>query len=319
MTSTVVESDGRLNDLFKCVPVSQFPLPAHGKIFAIPSSASVHEAVKMLEKKNFLCAPVVDPEHPEKFIGVVDQVGLAYYILDTLAGGEHGKTFEEQLNAQEDFGSTPVSKLVDSPRWQPMYSVDKSNSLLEVMLILGKYRCHRLGVMDGVALNNFITQSALINLLFKNLDKFQGLQNATLEELGLASKLKCVTITQKTTAWEAFQTMVKENISAVPVLDPTDKVIGNVSIREARRIISDPSWMELLHKPVTEWLDENVFLVVTAEPDFTLGQVIKQLVESRIHRVFVVDKQVRLVRVLSLRDILTVLVKEPTEVPVVKE
>ena len=50
---------------------------------------------------------------------------------------------------------------------------------------------------------------------------------------------------------------------------------------------------------------------ITATANDTMEDVIKRLVRSRIHRVYVVDSQQRVVRVVSLRNILRKFVKEP--------
>jgi CBS domain-containing protein len=70
--------------------------------------------------------------------------------------------------------------------------------------------------------------------------------------------------------------------------------------------------MRLIRSPLKEWLSSDYLETITCTADDTLASVIKRLLESGVHRVYVVDSKMRPVRVVSMRDILARFVKEPT-------
>ena len=51
---------------------------------------------------------------------------------------------------------------------------------------------------------------------------------------------------------------------------------------------------------------------ITCSPDDTLESVIRRLNENGVHRIYMVDEHMHLIRVISMRDILSRFVKEPS-------
>jgi len=90
---------------------------------------------------------------------------------------------------------------------------------------------------------------------------------------------------------------------------------GNISARDVRLIVSSPKIYKLLNMPISAYLDvvcegmENSAITCTA--DATMEDIIRRLVKSRIHRIYVIDEQDRPVRVISLRNIIRKFVREP--------
>ena len=102
-----------------------------------------------------------------------------------------------------------------------------------------------------------------------------------------------------------------QRVSAVPVLNAKGQLVGNVSARNARALVKDPSLMRLIKAPLDEWLSGDYMEVISCTPGDTLESVIKRLIESGVHRIYMVDEHMKPLRVISLRDILARFVKEP--------
>lgn len=308
----VVESTGFLNPVFEKVPVSEFPLPESGQVLTIPSTASILEACSQLDALNILCAPVTGPEG--QVIGIVDAVGLLFFVLDTLDKVKFEPTnYLQQVSAAEIFRETAVIALRDRPRWQEVVTVDNSfHTMLDVMVLLGKHNVHRVLVKSETAFTNLITQGAVMKLIAANLRQFGGIEKLTLKELGLAEKLPVASVSIKQTPIDAFRVMAEQQVHGVPVLDPSGKLVGNVSAREARRVISDPSWFALLTRPLNVWLDEDMFCVIGCSPTTTLEDVVERVAGERLHHIYIVDDDNNVIRVLSLRDIIARIVRDPT-------
>lgn len=194
---------------------------------------------------------------------------------------------------------------------------EKTGSLLDAMFLCGNHAMRRVPIVQkGGDIVNIVTQSALVQTLFANLDRFATVGKATLGNLGLAAPAVVFSVNTDDTLRAAFHLIREHDISAVPVIDKATGVIrGNVSARDARLLVGSSKVYKVLNMPVRAYLDvvsegaENSAVTVTA--DDTMEEVIKRLVRARIHRVYVVDSRQRIVRVLSLRNILRKFVKEP--------
>lgn len=197
--------------------------------------------------------------------------------------------------------------------------IDNGNgTLLDGMLLCGNHALRRVPVVTTPAgdIVNIITQSALVQTLSANLERFRSVGHQTLTQLGLAGPARVFSVTTDDHLRKAFQLIKEYDISAVPVVDPaTGAIKGNISARDARLLVSSTKVYKLLNMPIRVYLDvisdgaENS--AITCNASDTLEDVIKRMVRSRIHRVYVVDSSQRVVRVVSLRNVLRKFVREP--------
>ena len=87
------------------------------------------------------------------------------------------------------------------------------------------------------------------------------------------------------------------------------------SARDVRLIVQSTKIYKLLNMPLRVYLEvvsegaENS--AITCSPDDTLEEIIRRMVASRIHRIYVVDEKNHPIRVISLRNVLRKFVKEP--------
>ena len=194
-----------------------------------------------------------------------------------------------------------------------------SGTLLGAMLLCGNHAIRRVPVVKtGGDIVNIITQSALVQTLSANLPRFQAVGRQTLLQLGLGvpALVHCVTTDDKLRS--AFHLIKQFDVSAVPIVDAsTSKIRGNISARDVRLVATSSKVYKLLNMPISVYLDvvsdgaENS--AITCSPDDTLEEVITRMVRSRIHRIYVVDSQQHVIRVVSLRNILRKFVKEPAK------
>ncbi|EGD80962.1 hsp16-like protein, variant [Salpingoeca rosetta] len=319
------EGDGKLNPEFEAVPMTIFPTPALGKIVIINSDATILDAVKTLSSNHILSAPVRDVTQPEdaswtdKYIGMVDMVGIVFHMLGVL-GSAAGKEedFSKQIESVESFQKMQVKDAISFFRFGPFVPVDlERGNLLDCMLLCGHHGIRRVPVVKtpGGDIVNVITQSALVQTLEANLNRFKDVGTKTLKEVGLGDKGLLFTVSLDDPLRSAFEKIKENDISAVPVVDAEGKIHGNVSARDARLIVGSTKIYKLLDMPIKTYLDvvtdgaENS--AITCKSTDKLETVISQLVRSRIHRIYVVDDDGRPLRVVSLRNVLTKFVKEP--------
>ncbi|GBG61621.1 hypothetical protein CBR_g22419 [Chara braunii] len=378
---------------FQKIPVSAFPLPESGRVIEMASDTSIREAVQTLSQYGISSAPVrnVDAAPTDtwmkKYLGVVDFVGIALWVLDKLEemasvekefvqlGGEADDSIYKVVEDMEVFNTTKVSSVTNSFSWGPFLPVTMEDSLLSVLIILSRYNFHRVPVIDigGDEIRNIITQSSVVRMLGESKGRwFDKVAEKKISELGLPKpkslkakkadlgipfdgnditdklglrnasgsnpKGKCeeeVCVQQDAHILDAFRLMKQYDLHGVPVVDPARRVVGNISAQDISLLLTrqDSSLLPVhRHVSVKEFMNQGSGLdassevattesdkggprvmcpPVTCTVDSTLRSVIDKMVKTRVHKVYVVDEERRLVAGISLQDIIGWVVSEP--------
>jgi len=326
MSSDFGEGTEELNKVFQDIPIKLFPTPSLGRIIVLKSDTPLIEAVKVLSRNHVLSAPVRDVTQPDsatwsdKYLGMLDVVGVVFYMLETLLPeGKEPVDFESEMENHEAFKKLTVKDATTMSRFAPFVPVElDTGSLLDPMLLCGLHAIRRVPVVKSAGdIHNIVTQSALVQTLSANLDqkRFHPVSKKTLKELNLGDPKKVLSVKSSAKLKDAFDIIRDADVSAVPVLDESGVVIGNISARDVRYIVGSAKLYKLLKMPISTYLevvtDGRVHSAITCKPDATMEKVIRLLVENRIHRIYVTDDADKPVRVISLRDIITKFVKEP--------
>jgi len=142
---------------------------------------------------------------------------------------------------------------------------------------------------------------------------------------------KVVTVTPDTQISDIAKLMIKNHISAVPVVDPDGAVVGLVSEGDLMRRVEGAAqarqswWLSLIAAPTSELKD---FVIVhgrfahdvmtrnvkTIPPDMPIGEIAVLLEKNHIKRVPVIDDG-RLVGIVSRANLLQGLVSAPMSSP----
>jgi len=88
----------------------------------------------------------------DKYVGTVDAVNLMYWMLDQVDEGTEIANLDDLLRMK--FADTLVTELLDldgdTARFNPFIPLAESNNtMLDVMLLLGKYAQHRAYVIES--------------------------------------------------------------------------------------------------------------------------------------------------------------------------
>ncbi|KAG6555826.1 hypothetical protein Mapa_002466 [Marchantia paleacea] len=343
----------RLNAAFETIPVSFFPLLALGSVIEVKSDASLEEALEILSSHHIYSAPVPDVQAAaesswmEKYLGMVDFAGIIHWLLNQVnlertkselatleAGGVAslgGDKFVE-MKKSEAFKTAKVSDIAGSFRWAPFISVQQTDSLLTVLLLLSKYRMKSLPVVESGkgTIFNFITQGDVIHMLFQcsGLSWFDKLGKSTLSQLGLprVREGKLIQVDENVHIIVAFEMMSKNGVGGVPVLaNGTKKVVGNISASDVSFLLTAPEifqhesplttgkFLAAVRKHLQERKESSPLLrpILTCHPNETLKGSIIKLDEAKVHRIYVVDDNEDLIGVITLRDIISTFVEEP--------
>lgn len=238
-----------------------------------------------------------------------------------------GEDFYKVILQEEPFKSTTIQSIVRSFRWTPFFPVQPNDSMLTVFLLLSKYRLRSVPVieMDKPFVKNMITQSAIVRGLLqcRGRDWFDVIALKTVSELGLPfmSPSQVICVNGDELVLEAFKRMNEKQIGGVPVVQgPTNKIIGNISIRDIQflllrhelfskfRQLTAVDFMKIVASTAGTSL---MMPAITCKSDTSLGDVIEVLATKGIHRIHLVDEQDELLGVITLRDVISCFVSEP--------
>eukprot|EP00056_Hartaetosiga_gracilis_P014443 m.240593 g.240593 ORF g.240593 m.240593 type:complete len:321 (+) comp15498_c0_seq1:88-1050(+) len=300
-------------DFLKGYSLSLFPKPDN--IITVSESDTLLHAVQELSKNDILCAPVLSEDGV--ITGVIDMSSILHTILHPLSTLKGVKTVLEDIVAldtlsQQTIESKPSLYLVEEIRL-----LSESSNLFDACKLLGTLNYHRVIVVDDSnVIVNMITQSAVIRVLANNTDKFPDIADKNLEELHLNTPSTIVSCPSTCITLAAFEHMETNEVSAIPVLDSSKRILGNLSVRNLRELITNSRCYSTLKRPVTEFLAaivpdtarDEMYPAISCHPTSQLQDVIAKMAVSRIHRIYLQDKEDNLLRVVSLSDVLAVLV-----------
>ncbi|TKW15828.1 hypothetical protein SEVIR_5G213800v4 [Setaria viridis] len=261
--------------------------------------------------------------------GLTAEKGVA---KDGLAAADHlGEDFYKVLLEQEPFKSTTVQSIVESYHWSPFIPITLDSSMLTVLLLLSKYRLRNVPVIepDKPVIRNFITQTGVVKGLqeCKGRDWFDYISALPLSDLGLPfmSIDEVITVKSDDLILEAFKCMKDKKIGGVPVVEgPKRKLVGSVSIRDIRFLLLRPDLFSNFRQlTIIEFMKTlgstlpdsgNNCLVKpppTCAPDTSLGSIIDSIASRITHRIYVVDDDLEVVGVVTLRDVISCFIHEP--------
>ncbi|GMH25148.1 hypothetical protein Nepgr_026991 [Nepenthes gracilis] len=235
----------KLNACFEDIQVSSFP-EAAASLVEINSDSSLTEAVQILSQHKLLSTPMVDFSEPKdaswigRYIGIVESAGIVSWVLQNVS-----------YPCPNTKSSTYLIKFVQdnkgSFQWAPFLAIQKSNSMLTVLLLLSKYKMKSvLVVRPGEAkIDNIITQLAVIHMLAEcvGLHWFENWGDKKLSDLGLPlmSPKHSIEAYEDEPVLHAFKMMRLKGIGGIPVAERQGrKAIGNVSIRDIQLLLIAP-------------------------------------------------------------------------------
>ena len=171
--------------------------------------------------------------------------------------GSTPASVQELRTLRDAFKTTPVSAVLEAGSISAFVPIDPTaNDFLDVFLLLGKYGIHRAWMVSGNDVTNVVTQSAVVDILAKNLEHFAGLTHKTIASLELGSPKAVVGVTLSDTFWDAFRLMHEHHVSAVPI-STGGKIVGVISSRDLRQMILEPAHFATLGKPIGQYFTQG--------------------------------------------------------------
>lgn len=182
-----------------------------------------------------------------------------------------------------------------------------SDSLDKLLQLFSFEKTHRVLIEQANANYILLSQMDLIRF-FQSYNHQLGSSILDLSVHDIKPEGVRSTLNYKTTAAGAFLKLAGDNtISALPILDDNDDLIGEISAKDLRGLNRD-RW-ESLKKPVVMFLKTahgDLYPPLTCHDGFTLSQIMTAFVIRKAYRLWWMDlKTGELKGVISLTDILS--------------
>jgi len=270
----------------------------------VNDNTTVEECLNLLGSKNILSVPVFDRSKKD-WIGIIDVYQIMTYIAFVLCKDDT-VTLESVLDKVRL--SRPISDLLgmtgkkENDNIKSLWVLPVHAPLLKVMEYLGK-GIYRILITDSNIPPRLVTQTDMIRFIHKHWDQFDDFKNTSLKD---TSYIKPVhTIQEKKLAIYGFQLMGIKEVNAVAVVNASGRIVENLSDSDLRDFTRDK--FDNLFVSTTEFLSrthggKSRKPVVCSYRD-NLKKAVDSIVNEKVHRVWIVDGNLKPVGVVSMTDI----------------
>eukprot|EP00007_Cunea_sp_BSH-02190019_P001846 CAMPEP_0174236862 /NCGR_PEP_ID=MMETSP0417-20130205/6233_1 /TAXON_ID=242541 /ORGANISM="Mayorella sp, Strain BSH-02190019" /LENGTH=313 /DNA_ID=CAMNT_0015315559 /DNA_START=51 /DNA_END=992 /DNA_ORIENTATION=+ len=301
-----------IRELLASAKVSDIPLP--GKVVVLSSSQTPAEAFAVLVTERILSAPVRVAGSRE-YCGILDVRDLISFVVFGETEVAHTNLIEI-VGAGEKMYKEAIEGVTVSymARRNPFHPVKEDASLLAVAEKLAK-GTHRVPVVNAEGdVINIISQSSLVKFLIKNQSKLAVDLSRKIAELNIGTT-PVMSISSTCSALDAFKILDRTRRSGIAVTDPSGRLLTSTSGQDLKLWLKNPnsgllkdSILHFLQKIRATEIDITAPVLSIAQGS-TLQLALNKLAATRSHRIFVVDKEGRPVRCVSLTDILRQVLK----------
>lgn len=210
-------------------------------------------------------------------------------------------------------------KILRSTRKTLCY-VGPDQSLHEAINLLHKNRVHRLLMIDPQSgdVLYILSHKRILRFLFVYLNEFPELTffHKTITDLKIGTFDDIFSVTEETTIKTAFQLLLEKDISALPILDENGILIDVYAKYEVLNLVSEKLYSNLsltigeVRNKKKDWEEK----IQKCRSSITLYEALEVIVRTESHRLLLVNKEDKLIGIVSLSDILVYLNRViPTE------
>lgn len=247
---------------------------------------------------------------------MVDLLDLITYAL--VSWEDHKLLFEREFwNNETSLAKHQVSVMANLSLRNDFVCVTPGTPLRDVVRLFSQHGglhrvciTHDANIEDRSQLLGLVSQTDVIRFLVSHFAEFAAhLKGATVEAQWACKKL--VSVKPDTLASVAFETLVDQKVSAVPVLDDQGRLLTSFSASDLRgmepgnifRHLQEPVVSFLRHVEVRRGYPERA--QISCRLGDKLVAVMEKMLHFKIHRVWVVDERNVAIGIVSLTDVFT--------------
>jgi len=192
----------------------------------------------------------------------------------------------------------------------PVPSYSNDSSLLDICKALAGRHKHRVAIIDPATgmCTGIISQSGLVAFIASKCPSM----GEKMEDANLNFRKNVVQVVDSDSAACAFELLDAKRLSGIAVVDDEGKLIGNTSARDVKLCVQDAgktgmdtdilSYLARVRQ--SQIVKDDKYPTCHVNEDATVRHVVNLLAKTGYHRVFVVDKDLKPVGVVSFADII---------------
>jgi CBS domain-containing protein len=256
------------------------------KLITAKETDSLKQVMDILQQENILSVPIVDKKH--EFQGFVDVLDIAGYVLATWR--KLSINLESTHFPSQHFFQTEIKHVLNFSHVNYPVLIDENSTIADVIELFKSpktyFRLHRIGVVStkGV-LVNIITQSDIVNYASQHLASIANVNTSLASMRVIRSPIM---VQMDTPFSEALETLFKNRISGLAIVDAEFRLAGNLSASDLRGInflvfdIFNGSTLQFLVKQT-----KNIKPIQSLHAESSFGEAITTVTEQKIHRIYI--------------------------------
>lgn len=290
----------------KCVEM----MPTSSKVVIFDSQLLVRKAFFALVSNGMHAAPIWDSSH-QQYVGVLT-------ITDLIKVLQKHHLAQNILTDFEDHTLQNWKDLLEGSS-MPLISIKPDMSLYDAIVTLTEKHIHRLPIIDPNTgeLLYILTLKCILRFLFIYIGKLPqpSYMDKKLSELKIGTVENIQMATEATSVIEALEMFITHRISAVPIVDSSHKLKGiyskcdviNLAIDKTYDNLDAPLKQVIAHREI--WYEGMQKCTL----DDTFYDLLEKIVLSQVHRLVIVDKQDKVIGIISLSDLMKHILQQPVE------
>jgi len=285
------------------------------------SEQTVEEVMDVMHQNQITSAPVLELSS-NKLLGFIDMLDLVWFLLDIVHQGIPKGERMEQL--RQKFSKEKNVKVVNSSNRSECYPLPQNSTLFDAAKLF-KQGIHRIPVLNSSGeIVTLFSQSDMVAFLIENEEKLGDLWKQPVGKNPYLVHHKVQTVSKNKSVIEAYELLFTKGVNSVAVVDDNGVLVGNLSSTDLKGIYGRSFVM--LHDKVEDFLRENRLkkfqgvslkhphYIATAKPDEAIGVVANRMKDLHVHRLFIVDNDIKPIGVVSLTDVIFLVTEQETTV-----
>lgn len=290
----------------KCVEM----MPTSAKVVIFDSKLLVRKALFALVSNGMHAAPIWDSSC-QQYMGVLT-------VTDLIKVLQKHHVAQNILTDIEDHTLQNWKDLLEGSS-MPLISIKPDMSLYDAIVTLTEKRIHRLPIIDPNTgeLLYILTLKCILHFLFIYIGKLPqpSYMNKKLSELKIGTMGNIQMATEATSVIKALEMFITHRISAVPIVDSSDKLKGIYSKCDVINLAIDNTY-DNLDAPLKEVIAHRDIWyegIQRCTLDDTFYDLLEKIVLSQVHRLVIVDRQDKVIGMISLSDLMKHILQQPVK------
>jgi len=277
-------------------------------LIVLSDKATLNEAMAALQKNNILSLPVVN-DIRKKFKGFIDVLDIAGFVFDSWRKTSVG--LGQKHFPGEDIFETPAIEAVNYSNVDYAVFIDENQSVETAIEMFcnpkAYFRLHRLAVTQKGKVVNILSQSDVVNWAQANSGAIDAATLALpISEISGLIRTP-ISVRVDTPFSEALESLYRNRISGLALLDHQFKLCGNLSASDLRGM--NALGFDFFNGSVLQFLIKGTDtgkpkVVSQFKRDNTFADVLQCFTTQKVHRLYITDDSEHPIGFISLIDII---------------